>query len=179
MKRSYYLIGLGLALWMLNESYARSAADVVFYHYRTKSQDPALDQYPLYPQEAEILDFPEAIDENELDLREIEEYFTEVADAYEESLEELKIQLSDYQVKMQGHSQDLSLQSYRTHGKNLLTQALSNGTNTTHSARIKAIRYYGETYKTLYSKADDLERKINFYRELADTSEELRQGVTQ
>ncbi len=167
------------------QSLARSAADVVFYHYRASLHDSHMDKYSLFPKEPSISNFPRPISENETDLAVLHRYYKDVAHAYEGYLQTtVKPKLIEYKEKMIGQRQSLHLTQTRSpSGKNQFSRSLTDGRGETkgqdridQTARIRAIAYYSTTFKALSDDAATLEKKAEFYGELSETSEELYRG---
>ena len=183
-KTSYVLLSFNL-LFLSFEAFAKNAADVVFYHYRTSLHDNHVDQYSLFPQEIHIGNFPPAISTNETDLAVLQGYYREVSQAYQTYLESaVTPKLAKYKEKIAAQQQSLHLTQVKSAtGKNQFSRHLTQRTGkfkeqdrTDQTARIKAITYYGTTYKNLSAEAETLKKKAEFYQELSETSEELYRG---
>jgi len=170
--------------------FGRSAADVIFYHYRTTPHDDNqfpnnIANFPLFPQEEAISAFPAPVAENETDLAILHRYYDSISNAYEEYLtKNLKPKLSEYKIKMVGQQQKIHLTQARQHiGKNQFARHLTEGRGETtgqdrieQKARIKAISYYSASFKDLSDNLDLTQKKADFYRELSKISEDLYKG---
>ena len=185
------LLFLGISL-LFSPSlvFGRSAADVIFYHYRTTPHHNSdlpnnTDHFPLYPQEQEMAGFPTPVSKNETDLAILQRYYETVATAYEEHLnKDLRPKLADYKLKIAGQQQKMHLTQSRLHiGKNQFSRHLTEGRGETtgqdrieQKARVHAINYYSSTFKDLSDSLSLTEKKADFYRELAKISEDLYKG---
>jgi len=185
------LLFLSVAL-LLSPSlvFGRSAADVIFYHYRTTPHDDGqlpnnTAHFPLFPQEQAISNFPIPVAKNETDLAILHRYYETLANAYEDHLDKaLKPKLADYKLKMAEQQQKMHLTQARHHiGKNQFARHLTEGRGETTGqdrielkARVQAIGYYSATFKKLSESLELTERKADFYRELAKISEDLYKG---
>lgn len=170
--------------------FGRSAADVIFYHYRTTPHDDgklpnSTDHFPLFPQEQEISGFPIPVAKNETDLAILHRYYESLANAYEDYLtKDLQPKLSNYKLKMAEQQQKMHLTQARHHiGKNQFARHLTEGRGETTGqdrielkARVQAIGYYSATFKELSDNLALTEKKADFYRDLAKISEDLYKG---
>ena len=168
----------------------RSAADVIFYHYRTLPHDDGKSpnnatHFPLFPQEQDISDFPTPVSKNETDLAILHRYYETLANAYDDYLSKnLQPKFTDYKLKMAEQQQKMHLTQARHHtGKNQFARHLTEGRGETTGqdrvelkARVQAISYYSATFKELSESLVSTEKKANFYRELAKISEDLYKG---
>ena len=178
------ILGLFL-LFSTTNANARNAADVVFYHYRATLNDSKVDQFPLFPQEEKIKNFPTPASQNETDLAILQRYYKDLAVAYGNYLrKEIQPKLSDYKRKISNQQQNISLsQSRSLTGKSKFSRSLTEGrgkvggeNHPEQAARIKAISYYSAALKRLSDSAASVKKKAAFYQELSETSEELYRG---
>lgn len=170
--------------------FGRSAADVIFYHYRTVPHEDQTIQgnvtpFPLFPQEQEISNFPSPVDKNQTDLAVLHRYYAMVAQAYEDYFEgELSQKLTDYKLKMAEQQQHMHIRQARSQtGKNQFARHLTAGRGEIkgqdrieQAARVQAIGYYSKAYRDLSERRARVEKQAAFYQELATISEELYKG---
>lgn len=170
--------------------WGRTAADVIFYHYRTTPHGGGIlpnntAHFQLFPQEETIANFPLSVAENETDLAILHRYYETLATAYEDYLtKDLKPRLANYKLKIAAQQQKMHLTQTRQHtGKNQFARHLTEGRGETTGqdrielkGRVQAIGYYSVSFKDLLESVSLTERKIDFYRELAKISESLYKG---
>jgi hypothetical protein len=140
-------------------SYARTAADVVYYHYRV-AQQGTIKQLPLFPEEPTIAGFPKPLPKQLADLQALPRYYGDIVAAYQQEYEGL---------------QTLAR-------KTPITTALPNDTSETHllpaeQRSILTSSPGSTTSQTLGERLDALRVKIEFYQNLAHASAELEQGT--
>lgn len=141
-------------------SYARTAADVVYYHYRA-AQQGTIKQLPLFPEETTIAGFPKPLPKQLADLQALPRYYGDIVAAYQQEYEGL---------------QTLARKTP------LMTTALPNGTSEAHlpppeQRPILTSSPGSTTSQTLGERLDALRIKIEFYQSLAHASTELEQGT--
>ena len=183
-KISALLLTISL-LFIAFEAGARSAADVVFYHYRASLENDTVDHLSLFPKESKIPHFPQVISENETDLAVLQRYYRDVSVAYKNYLSQnVAPKLAEYKEKVSAQRQNIHLTQARSaDGKSQFSRSLTQGRGdvkgqdrTDQTARLKAVAYYSTTYKSLSDQSASLKKKADFYQELSETSEELYRG---
>lgn len=88
-----FLLGF-ILLFSSTSLFARSAADVIFYHYRASPDNKNVDKYPLFPKEINIINFPQEISKNETDLGVLKRYYKDISKAYSAHIKQKQTALS-------------------------------------------------------------------------------------
>lgn len=184
--KSWITFSLSLmALFHITTCKAQTAAEVVFYHHRSSLNfDHHEKTFPLYPPKDEIPGLPKEISNSETDLSIIETYYNSVAKAYFAVAEELELKSNEYAEKIKTQQSHISLAAIRNAEKSPLTRDLNaaqNGLNTldhqSERNRRNAINFYSVNYKPATEEAIVIRQKAEFYKELAETTLELREGI--
>jgi hypothetical protein len=181
------LIGFAfLSVQLITPSHAQTAAEVVFYHHRSLASGPAIQQnnFPLYPVGDEVPNLPRAIAKEETDLKLIQQYYNDVAKAFFTAAEQLEERAgSDLEKVKKGQAQ-ISWAAVRKADSGPLTRGIGEASKnkidtTTEKAQRLAVTNKGFTYSKSLEGANELRRKGEFYSELADTAQQLKEGIMQ
>lgn len=180
------LIGFFLfGLLNMSECKAQTAAEVVFYHHRSLSHqnNQQQDNFPLYPVGDEIPNLPKPIAKDETDLKVIQKYYNDVAKAFFAAAEQLEDKASRNLEKIKTGQAQVSWAAVRTGAKSPLSRTIGNAPGGSkidvHSDKAQRvdINYKGDIYKNSLNDANMLRNKGEFYAELADTAQQLNEGI--
>ena len=159
---------------------ARNAAEVVYYHYRASSHGTDVNRYSLYPNEEKIKQFPRSIAKSEQDLKSLQEYYAKVAVAYETHIS-LNIQpkagkFKRELLKKRSKSMQSTGESIFRVKKSPVTHSILTGDEDGNESRVHAMRYYSQTYKSIYDQMSEMKKKAKFYQDMSKASKTLQVG---
>ncbi len=113
-------------------------------------------EFPMFPREQEVDYFPNSIDESETDPQVLKEYYESVAQAYRTWGERQKDIVNACKEKAFSHQEQLFWKGTKS-SANSLTQASA-----------QAVSYYKNDFQNQNQKLQILEKKKDFYHELAE-----------
>lgn len=166
---------------------AQTAAEVVFYHHRTLTHDNSVQQnnFPLYPVGDEVPNLPKTIAKEETDLKLIQKYYSDVANAFFAAAEQLEEKTGTDLEKIKKQQRQVSWKMVRTGEKSNLmrpvdTESRNNGIDPhLDKAQRVSLTHKGFTYTNSLKDANEMRCKGEFYSELADTAQQLKEGIMQ
>jgi hypothetical protein len=173
------------SVYIMSECKAQNAAHVVFYHQRSRAQlnNQQQENFPLYPVGDEVPNLPAPIPIDATDLKVIQSYYNAVAKAFFTAAEQLEDKANINLEKIKSGQAKVSLAGVRANDKVPLSHSKTGGHRAsqidphTDKAQRVDIHNKSDIYKNSLKEAEMLRSKGEFYAELADTAQQLNEGI--
>ena len=150
----------------INLSHARTAADVVYYHYRA-AQQGKMNQLPLFPEEPTISGFPQPLTKQSASLQALMTYYLEIVNAYKQEYKALQTLVRKAPLIKAAINNDAPIE----------TDLSYTGAPQFDKTPFSVPSAVQANDQTLGEQIEDLKAKIVFYQSLADASTELNHGM--
>lgn len=166
-------------------SEAFTESDIVVYHNAIVDQmDDSPEEFPLFPEEPDIDGFPSAIDDDETDLDVLQNYYINVANAYEKwgrkfHMDAVKAMDRMKQAQAKLHWGQIRLRD-KAFTRNVHYEARTKLHRVSHyndGHVAQSIGYLKTQWEPAAKKAQLAARKEKFYRNLAMTWKEMADNV--
>ena len=122
-------------------------------------------EFPLFPEEKEIKDFPQVLEEDEADPEVLAEYYEAVAKSYTRWAEEQQGQARQAALRVQGHQEALLIKASSTSSSSFYSWK----SDPIARARSSAVYNSKMSYHPAALKGQISQEKAQFYQELSDT----------